>query len=49
MRNKAELVFKLQPIVEDLSFIFSTNDIQKSVRGLFVEIFETYVHYDFVC
>ena len=35
--------------LKGLSFIFSANHLQKSVRGLFTEILETYMYYDFVC
>ena len=48
MQNNVGLVLSLQLIVENLSFIFSTSDLQKSVCGLFVEILQTYMHYDFV-
>lgn len=40
-------VFKLKFVVQKLSFIYPTNDLQTSVYVLYLEIIETYIYYDF--
>ena len=48
MHNNTGSVLKIQLIVGKFSFIFSTNDLQMSIRVfVLMETLETYIHYDF--
>ena len=48
--NSTGSVLILQLILGNWSFIFATNDLQMTVRVfVWVETFETYIHYDFEC